>query len=116
MEGEMLEGHLDMIVLAAMVDGPTHGYGIMQEIKRGSGGAFALPEGTIYPTLHRLESAGYLASHWTTAKSGRKRRVYKMTRRGERALSDHRALWQRFADAIGGLFGEKAHAPARTHR
>ena len=45
-----------------------------------------------------------------------KRRVYKMTRRGERALSDHRALWQRFADVIGGLFGEKAHAPARTHR
>src|SRR5215469_9841472 len=110
MEGEMLKGHLDMIVLAALVGGPAHGYGIIQEIKRRSGGAFDLPEGTIYPTLH------HLASHWTTAKSGRKRRVYKMTRRGERALSDHRALWQRFADAIGGLFGEKAHAPARTHR
>ena len=114
-EGEMLKGHLDMIVLAAMVDGPAHGYGVIQEIKRRSGGAFDLPEGTIYPTLHRLEKAGYLASHWTTAQSGRKRRVYKMTRRGERALSDHRALWQRFADAIGGLFGEKARAPARTH-
>ena len=63
----------------------------------------------------RLEKAGYLASHWTTAELGRKRRVYKMTRRGERALSDHRALWQRFVDAIGGLFGEKAGVPARTH-
>jgi DNA-binding PadR family transcriptional regulator len=105
-----------MIVLAAMVDGPAHGYGVIQEIKRRSGGAFDLPEGTIYPTLHRLEKAGYLASHWTTADSGRKRRVYKMTRRGERALSDHRALWQRFADAIGGLFGDKANAPARIHR
>ena len=116
MEGEMLKGHLDMIVLAAMVDGPAHGYAVIQEIKRRSGGAFDLPEGTIYPTLHRLEKAGYLASHWTTAESGRKRRVYKMTRRGERALSDHRALWRRFADAIGGLLGEKALAPARTHR
>jgi transcriptional regulator len=116
MEGEMLKGHLDMIVLAAMVDGPAHGYGVIQEIKRRSGGAFDLPEGTIYPTLHRLEKAGYLASHWTTADSGRRRRVYKMTRRGARALSDHRALWQRFAHAIGGLFGEKAHAPARIHR
>ena len=115
MEGEMLKGHLDMIVLAALAGGPAHGYGVIQEIKRRSGGAFDLPEGTIYPTLHRLEKAGYLASHWTTAESGRKRRVYKMTRRGERALSDHRALWQRFADAIGGLFGEKAHAPAQTH-
>ena len=111
----MLKGHLDMIVLAAMVDRPAHGYGVIQEIKRRSGGAFDLPEGTIYPTLHRLEKAGYLASHWTTAESGRKRRVYKMTRRGERAPSDHRALWQRFADAIGGLFGERPRAPARTH-
>lgn len=115
MEGEMLKGHLDMIVLAALVGGPAHGYGIIQEIKRRSGGAFDLPEGTIYPALHRLEKAGYLASRWTMADSGRKRRVYKLTRRGERALSDHRALWQRFADAIGGLFGGKARATARTH-
>src|SRR3974390_2199862 len=114
MEGEMLKGHLDMIVLAALAGGPAHGYGIIQEIKRRSGGAFDLPEGTIYPTLHRLEKAGCLVSHWTTTESGRKRRVYKMTRRGGRALSDHRALWQRFADAIAGMFREKARASART--
>src|SRR5215470_5522900 len=116
MEGEMLKGHLDMIVLAAMVDGPAHGYSVIQEIKRRSGGAFDLPEGTIYPALHRLEKAGYLTSHWTTAETGRKRRMYKMTRGGQRALSDHRALWQRFADAIGGLFGDKGHVAARPHR
>ena len=57
MEGEMLKGHLDMIVLAALVGGPAHGYSIIQEIKRRSGGAFDLPEGTIYPTLHRPDSA-----------------------------------------------------------
>ena len=112
----MLKGHLDMIVLAALAGGPVHGYGVIQEIKARSRGAFDLPEGTIYPALHRLEKEGYLASHWTTTESGRRRRVYKMTRRGQRALSDQRALWQRFADAIGGLFGEKAHADARSHR
>jgi PadR family transcriptional regulator, regulatory protein PadR len=116
MEGEMLKGHLDMIVLAALAGGPAHGYGIIQELKRRSSGAFDLPEGTIYPTLHRLEKAGYLASHWTATESGRKRRVYKMTRRGERALSDHRATWQRFTEAIGNLFGGKAHVPARYNR
>jgi PadR family transcriptional regulator, regulatory protein PadR len=122
MEGEMLKGHLDMIVLAALVGGPSHGYGIIQEIREKSRGAFDLPEGTIYPALHRLEKAGYLTSQWTTADTGRKRRIYKMTRSGQRALSDHRALWQRFADAIGGLFGDKSHlgdrniAPARPHR
>src|SRR5262249_9265414 len=60
MEGEMLKGHLDMIVLAALAPGPSHGYGIIQEIRERSRGAFDLPEGTIYPALHRLEKAGYL--------------------------------------------------------
>jgi PadR family transcriptional regulator PadR len=116
MEGEMLKGHLDMIVLAALASGPSHGYGIIQEIRARSRGAFELPEGTIYPALHRLEKSGLLASHWATADTGRKRRIYKLTRRGQRALSDHRALWQRFTEAIGGLFGEKSHAAGRSHR
>jgi len=51
----MLKGHLDMIVLAALSSGPAHGYAVIQEIQRRSGGAFELPEGTIYPALHRLE-------------------------------------------------------------
>jgi DNA-binding PadR family transcriptional regulator len=69
MEGEMLKGHLDMIVLAALVGGPAHGYGVIQEIHRRSGGAFELPEGTIYPALHRLEKSGLLSSRWTIAES-----------------------------------------------
>jgi len=116
MEGEMLKGHLDMIVLAALSGGPAHGYAVIQEIRRRSGGAFDLPEGTTYPALHRLEKSGFLTSHWTTADSGRQRRVYALTRRGQQALADHRAVWQRFAEAIGGLFGEPRHAAARPNR
>lgn len=104
MEGEMLKGHLDMIVLAALSPGPAHGYAVIEDIKRKSGGAFDLPEGTIYPVLHRLEQAGLLASRWTTAESGRRRRIYALTKRGGRALAEQRALWEQFADAIGGLF------------
>jgi PadR family transcriptional regulator, regulatory protein PadR len=115
MEGEMLKGHLDMIVLAALVGGPAHGYAVIQEIHRRSGGAFELPEGTIYPALHRLEKSGLLSSRWTTAESGRKRRVYAMTRRGRQALVNHRAIWQRFVSAIGGLFGEASHAAAQPN-
>src|SRR5690242_16855849 len=84
MEGEMLKGHLDMIVLAALVPGPAHGYAVIEEIRRRSGGAFDLPEGTIYPVLHRLEESGMLSGRWVTADSGRRRRVYRLTRRGER--------------------------------
>ena len=116
MEGEMLKGHLDMIVLAALAAGQAHGYAIIQEIHRRSGGAFELPEGTIYPALHRLEKNGLLDSRWTIAESGRRRRVYALNRRGRQALANHRAVWQRFADAIGGLFGETDRATVMPHR
>jgi PadR family transcriptional regulator, regulatory protein PadR len=111
MEGEMLKGHLDMIVLAALSGGPAHGYAVIQEIRRRSGGAFDLPEGTVYPALHRLEKIRLLSSRWTKGESGRQRRVYTLTARGRRALADHHTVWRRFADAIGGLFGEVGHAP-----
>jgi PadR family transcriptional regulator, regulatory protein PadR len=104
MEGEMLKGHLDMIVLATLAPGPAHGYAVIEEIKRRSGGAFDLPEGTIYPVLHRLEQGGLLAGRWVRADSGRRRRVYELTRRGERALAERRAVWEQFSDAIGSLF------------
>ena len=111
----MLKGHLDMIVLAALSGGPAHGYAIIQEIHRRTGGTFELPEGTVYPALHRLEQAGLLGSEWTIGEAGRRRRVYALTRRGTRALADQRAVWQRFRDAIGGLLGERGDATAR-HR
>ena len=66
---------------------------------------FRSPEGTIYPALHRLEQAGLLASRWTTAESGRRRRVYALTRRGGRALAERRAVWDQFSAAIGDLLG-----------
>jgi len=110
----MLKGHLDMIVLAALSAGPAHGYAIIDEIKRRSGGAFDLPEGTIYPVLHRLEEAGLISGRWMTADSGRRRRVYSVTKRGERELATRRAVWGRFSDAIGGLFkgGRSSKNPA----
>jgi DNA-binding PadR family transcriptional regulator len=78
---------------------------VIEEIRRKSGQAFNLPEGTIYPALHRLEQAGLLASRWVTAESGRRRRVYALTRNGNRALAERRAVWEQFSDAIGGLLG-----------
>ena len=109
MEGEMLKGHLDMIVLAALSARPAHGYAVIEEIRRRSAGAFDLPEGTVYPVLHRLEQAGLLAGRWVTADSGRRRRVYEVTRRGRRELAEQRAVWRKFSDAIGGVFRPRKH-------
>jgi PadR family transcriptional regulator PadR len=105
MEGEMLKGHLDMIVLAALAAGPAHGYAVIEEIRRRSDSAFDLPEGTVYPVLHRLEQAELLSSRWVTAESGRRRRVYALTKRGSRSLASQRDTWQKFSLAVGGLLG-----------
>ncbi len=96
----MLKGHLDAIVLAAVDAAPAHGYAIIEEIRRRSGGAFDLPEGTVYPALHRLEQAGLLHSVWTDPASGRRRRVYSLTERGAQSLGERRLRWDRFAGAV----------------
>ena len=62
MTAEQLKGHLDPLVLAILEHGPAHGYAIIESLRERSGGAFDLPEGTIYPALHRLERAGTLSS------------------------------------------------------
>jgi transcriptional regulator len=107
MEGEMLKGHLDMIVLAALAPGPAHGYAIIGEIRRRSREALDLPEGTIYPALHRLQQAGQLSSRWVIAESGRRRRVYALTESGRRALVQRRATWEQFSAAVRGLLDGK---------
>jgi DNA-binding PadR family transcriptional regulator len=99
MRAESLKGHLDALVLAVLRDEPAHGYAVIEQLKRRSGGAFDLPEGTVYPVLHRLEAEGLLSSTWSTA-SGRKRRVYKLTRRGQSSLARRRDDWTSFANAV----------------
>jgi DNA-binding PadR family transcriptional regulator len=96
---DTLKGHLDALVLAILREGPAHGYAVIEELKRRSGGEFALPEGTVYPVLHRLEAEGLLESDWKTA-GGRRRRVYRLTRRGRGALGEQEAEWRRFAAAV----------------
>src|SRR3954464_12996218 len=100
MEAEMLKGHLDAIVLAALESGPAHGYAIIEAIKSRSDGTFDLAEGTIYPALHRLEQAGLLSSNWTMPASGRRRRVYVLTKNGSARLAEGRMAWTRFAKAV----------------
>ena len=99
---ETLKGHLDSLILAVVAAAPAHGYAIIEELKQRSRGAFELPEGTIYPALHRLERADLLESRWSTA-SARKRRVYTLTRRGRRQLEASKSEWRDFARAVDSV-------------
>jgi DNA-binding PadR family transcriptional regulator len=104
MRAETLKGHLDGLVLATLRDGPLHGYAVIEELQVRSEGAFALAEGTLYPVLHRLEAEGLLTSSWSDA-SGRRRRVYRLTRRGHASLARQRLEWAGFAQAVQAVLG-----------
>jgi PadR family transcriptional regulator PadR len=102
MRAETLKGHLDGLLLASLEAGPRHGYAVMEALRSGSGGQVDLPTGTIYPALHRLERAGLLKGSWSHA-DGRRRRVYRLTTPGRRALAKERSSWTEFSAAVTTL-------------
>ena len=108
MGGEALKGHLDLLLLTGIEAGARHGYAIAEELRRASFGAFDLPDGTIYPALHRLSDAGLLTSEWS--EDGRRRRLYTLTAQGRRALGRQRVDWENFERGVRGVL---ALPPAR---
>jgi PadR family transcriptional regulator len=86
-------------LLAVLVHGPQHGYAAIAALREQTDGQLDLPEGTVYPALHRLERAGLLASSWEPGVT-RRRRVYALTPAGHRALRAERREWSRFATAV----------------
>jgi DNA-binding PadR family transcriptional regulator len=104
MKPDALRGHLDALLLAVLDGRKLHGYAIIEALQLRSDGALDLPTGTVYPALRRLERAGYLASEWDVV-SGRKRRTYRLTRSGQRALAAERTGWQEFTSVIGSVLG-----------
>lgn len=100
MKAELLKGHLDLLLLSVLAAEPLHGYAAIEELRRRGG--FDLPEGSVYPALHRLEAGGLLGSRWSSD-SGRRRRVYSLTRSGRRELARRRDDWHAFTVAVGAV-------------
>jgi PadR family transcriptional regulator, regulatory protein PadR len=101
---ETLKGHLDLLLLATVEREPLHGYGVVEALRDRSRGAFDLAEGTVYPALYRLERAGLLESAWST-RTGRRRRVYRLTRRGRKELARGRDDFATFTRAVRAVTG-----------
>lgn len=99
MNAELKRGHLGLLLLSVLARGPLHGYAAIAALRDRSGGFFDLAEGTVYPALHRLERAGLIASEWEHA-SGRKRRLYTLTRSGRAALARQSAEWRRWSTGL----------------
>jgi PadR family transcriptional regulator len=110
MRAEKLKGHLDLLLLSVLSRGPGHGYEVITRLRERSGGAFELPEGTVYPALHRLEEAGLLSSDWQIV-AGRRRRIYRLTARGETALAEQAEQWRAFSGSMAKVLEALAASP-----
>jgi DNA-binding PadR family transcriptional regulator len=94
------------MLLAALEDGPRHGYAVIEYLRAASSGQLDLPTGTIYPALHRLEEAGLVSGSWSVT-GGRRRRSYVLTAAGSAALEGRRVDWRAFAAVVGSVLEAK---------
>ena len=109
--GDKLRGHLQDLVLSALHGGAAHGLEILRRLDAAGEGSLRLKEGSLYPTLYRLESAGLVKAEWdeqTRGRRGPRRRVYRLTAKGTAALARRRTQWLEFARVIGGIMGQTA--------
>lgn len=99
-----MSGNLDFLLLEVLSRGPSHGYGVIQALASASGGIFDLPEGSVYPALHRLERSGDITSDWDTS-SGRRRRYYAISDAGRQTLAAARTEWREFSRGVSLVLG-----------
>jgi PadR family transcriptional regulator len=98
------KGHVDLLILSALDDGPAHGYALVDTLRDQSDGVFDLAEGTVYPALYRLERQGLVSSGWEEGRT-RRRRVYRLTRSGMAQLQVDRDSWRRHVRAMQAVLG-----------
>lgn len=97
---ELLKGSTETLLLSLLRNQPMYGYQIIKDLERRSQGYFRLREGTLYPALHRLESAGLIRGNWEQLPSGKKRRYYRLTGKGLELLEAKVAEWRGFSSAV----------------
>jgi PadR family transcriptional regulator len=97
---ENLQGSLELLILKTLEKGPNHGFGITSEIHTASEGLLEIEEGSLYPALHRLEKAKFLAGSWRVTQNGRRARVYALTASGRKRLTEVRNNWRTVAKGV----------------
>jgi transcriptional regulator len=100
LEGELLQGTLDLLILQTLVLGPAHGHTIAYAIEHRSEDVLQVEHGSLYPALHRLEDRGWIASFWGTSENNRKARYYRLTPAGRRQLAQQTSRWDELVRAV----------------
>jgi PadR family transcriptional regulator, regulatory protein PadR len=111
-DGDKLRGHLETLILATLdKGGAAHGLEILRRLEAGGSGVLKLKEGSLYPALYRLEAAGEIAGAWERQQAGRRgarRRLYRLTPKGNRKLRQGRGEWQTFVETLGQILAAPA--------
>ena len=97
---ELPQGTLDLLILKIAALGPVHGYAIAQRLQQVSRDVVQVPQGSLYPALHRLENRGLLAADWRQTDTGRDAKFYRITRKGRAQLEAEAASWRRLSEAV----------------
>jgi PadR family transcriptional regulator PadR len=107
LDRELKRGTLDMILLTLLAERPMYGYELIATLEERGGESFLLKEGTLYPVLYRLESAGLIEPRWETADRGVPRKYYTLTPSGRAQLRGLVADWRAFAATVERLLAGK---------
>jgi transcriptional regulator len=97
---ERLHGTLDALVLKTLTSGPQHGYAIARWLENATGDAIQIEEGSLYPSLYRMEKRGWIEADWGASSTGRKAKIYRLTNAGRKQLRLETAEWSQFASAV----------------
>lgn len=97
----LLQGTLDLLILKTLALGELHGLGISRRIEQITQGTFQVKPGSLFPALHRMEEAGWLASSWGESENNRKAKYYRLSRAGRQQLEAETEQWKRISVAIG---------------
>lgn len=100
-KSDLPQGTLDLLILKVVALGPVHGYAIAQRLQQVSRDVVQVPQGSLYPALHRLENRGLLVADWKQTEGGRDAKFYRLTRKGRAQLEAETEGWQRLTEAVG---------------
>src|SRR3984885_665776 len=100
-KSDLPQGTLDLLILKIVALGPVHGYAIAQRLQQVSRDVVQVPQGSLYPALHRLETRDLLRADWNETETGREAKFYNLTRKGRGQLEKENASWERLTTAVG---------------
>jgi PadR family transcriptional regulator PadR len=100
---DLMQGTLDLLVLKILALQPLHGFALSQRLKQASSDVLQVSDGSLYPSLHKLEQQGWICAEWKPTENNRRAKFYSLTKLGRRHLVEEAASWERISAAISGI-------------